>query len=74
MFQLYRDGSSWVEPVLSYDKCDLLKDHNAVTPVRLKPTALWSRVKHSTTGPLGSLFLDFTPSEFLWVSTKRVLN
>ena len=37
IFQLYRDGSSWVEPVLSYDKCVLLKDHNAVTPVRLEP-------------------------------------
>ena len=47
-----RDGSSWVEPVLSYDKCVLLKDHNAVTPVRLEPAALRSRVKHSTTEPL----------------------
>ena len=26
IFQLYRDGSSWVEPVLSYDLCVLLKD------------------------------------------------
>ena len=26
IFQLNRDGSSWVEPVLSYDKCVLLKD------------------------------------------------
>ena len=33
IFQLNRDGSSWVEPVLSYDKCVLLKDHNAVTPL-----------------------------------------
>ena len=54
IFQLNRDGSSWVEPVLSYDKCVLLKDHNAVTPVRLKPVASWSRVKHSTTEPLRS--------------------
>ena len=38
--QLNRDRSSWVEPVLSQDKCVLLKDHNAVTPMRLKPTAL----------------------------------
>ena len=30
-------------------------DHNAVTPVRLNTTAPWSRVKHSTTEPLGSL-------------------
>ena len=28
-----------------------LRDHNAVTPVRLKPAALRSRVKHSTTEP-----------------------
>ena len=39
IFQLNRDGSSWVEPVLSYDKCVLLKDHNAVTPVRLEAAA-----------------------------------
>ena len=49
-----RDVSSWVEPVLSWDKCVLLKDHNAVTPVRLEPAALRSRVKHSTTEPLRS--------------------
>ena len=45
-------GFSWVEPVLSNDKCVLLKDHNAVTPVRLEPAAPRSRVKHSTTEPL----------------------
>ena len=55
IFQLYRDGSSWVEPVLSQDKCVLLNDHNAVTPVRLEPATLRSRVKHSTTEPLCSL-------------------
>ena len=54
IFQLNRDGSSWVEPVLSWDKCVLLKDHNAVTPVRLEPAASRSRVKHSTTEPLRS--------------------
>ena len=32
----------------------LLKDHNAVTPVRLEPAALQSRVKHSITEPLRS--------------------
>ena len=42
IFQLYRDRSFCVEQVLSYDKCVLLKDHNAVTPVRLEPTALRS--------------------------------
>ena len=26
-----------------------------MTPVRLQPAASWSRVKHSTTGPLRSL-------------------
>ena len=55
IFQLNRDGSSWVEPVLSYDKCVLLKDHNAVTLVRLEPAALRSRVKHCTIEPLHSL-------------------
>ena len=54
IFQLNRDRS-WVEPVLTFDKCVLLKDHNAVTPVRLEPAALWYRVKHSTTEPLRSL-------------------
>ena len=54
IFQLNRDGSSWVEPALSQDKCVLLKDHSAVTPVRLEPAALRSRVKHSTTEPLRS--------------------
>ena len=54
IFQLYRDGSSWVEPVLSLEKCVLLKDHNAVTLVRLEPAALRSRVKHSTNEPLRS--------------------
>ena len=55
IFQLNRGGSSWVEPVLSYDKCVLLKDHNAVTPVRLEPAAPLSQVNHSTTEPLHSL-------------------
>ena len=54
IFQLNRDGSSWVEPVLSWDRCVLLKDHNAVTPVRLELAASRSRVEHSTTEPLRS--------------------
>ena len=54
IFPLNRDRSSWVEPVLSYDKCVLLKNHNTVTPVRLKPAYPQSWVKHSTTEPLGS--------------------
>ena len=52
IFQLNRDWSSWDEPVLSLDKCVLLKDHNVVTPVRLQPATPLSRVKHSTTEPL----------------------
>ena len=56
--QLNRDGSSWVEPVLSWDKCVLLEDHSAVTPVRLEPAASRSRVKHSTTEPLRSLIIS----------------
>ena len=32
----------------------LPQGHNAVTPVRLEPAALRSRVKHSTTEPLRS--------------------
>ena len=49
IFQLYMEGSSWVEPVLSEDKCVLLKDHKAVTQVKLEIAAPRSRVKHSTT-------------------------
>ena len=71
IFQLNRDRSSWVEPVLSWDKCVLLKDHNTVTLVRLEPAASWSRVKHSTTEPLRSLkkILSGTLSEChtLWI-------
>ena len=67
IFQLQRDGSSWDEPVLSKDTCVLLKDHNAVTPVRLEPATPRSRVKHSTTEPLGSL-LDIL-WHFIWVFT-----
>ena len=33
----------------------MLKDHNAVTPVKLEPAAPRSQVKHSTTEPLHSL-------------------
>ena len=57
IFQLNRDGSSWVEAVLSLDKCVLLKDRNAVTPVRLEPAAPRFRVKHSTTEPRRFLVL-----------------
>ena len=46
IFQLNRDGFSWVEPVLSYDKCVLLEDHNAVTPVRLGPSVSSQALYH----------------------------
>ena len=49
IFQLNRDGSSWVEPVLSYDECVLLKDYSTVTPMRLEPASPLSGVKQSTT-------------------------
>ena len=55
IFQLYRDGSSWVEPVLLARINVLAQRHNEVMPVRLEPAALPSRVKHSTTEPLRSL-------------------
>ena len=42
--------------VCLFDKCVLLKDHNALTPLRLEPAAPRSQVKHSTTEPLRSLF------------------
>ena len=39
IFQLNRDVSFWVEQVLSKDKCVFLKDHTALTLVRLEPAA-----------------------------------
>ena len=71
IFQLNKDESSWVEPVLSQDKCVLLKDHNAVTPVRLKPAATRSRVKHSTTEPLHSLCLLIDCSIKIGIKKKK---
>ena len=50
--QLCRDRSSWVEPVLSKDKCVLLKD---ITQWRRWDSNPRPRVKHSTTEPLCSL-------------------
>ena len=55
IFQVNMDGSSWVEPVQSWHKCVLFKNHNAVTPVKPVPALPRSRVKHSTTEPLRSL-------------------
>ena len=41
IFQLYRDGFSWVEPVLSRINVHT-QGHKAVTLVRLEPEALRS--------------------------------
>ena len=51
-----------LQPVLSKDKCVLLKD-TAVTSLRLEAGAPWSRVKHSTTEPIvfpGIILKTFT--------------
>ena len=58
IFQLNRDGSSWVESVASYNKCVLLKDHNAVTPARHEPAAPRTRVKQSTNEDYPLLYSD----------------
>ena len=68
IFQLYRYGYSWVEPVQSWDKCFLLKDHNAVKPIMLEPDTLRFRVKHSTTEPQRSLKHTF------WFRNKKTNN
>ena len=49
IFQLCRDGSSWVEPVVC-----LAQGHNAVTPLRLEAVVPRSRVKQSITEQLRS--------------------
>ena len=72
IFQLNRDRSSWVEPVLSWDRYVLLKDHNAVTPVRLEPTAPRSRVKHSTTEPLRSLNYSLLIWYAAWLLSEKI--
>ena len=72
IYQLCRDGSSWVEPVLSMDKCVLLKDHKAVTPVRLELAALRSRVKHSTPEPLCSLNIKVNLGCGIWLRCSNI--
>ena len=54
IFQLWRDGSSWVQPGLTQRIKCLAQGHNAVAPVRLGPATHRSRVKHSTTEQLCS--------------------
>ena len=53
IFQLYRDGSFWVEPAMINV---LGQGQSAVMVVRLEPAAPWSRVKHSTTEPMRSQY------------------
>ena len=43
----------------------LAQEHNAVTPVRLKPAATRTQVKHSTTEPLSSHKLDVDVEDYL---------
>ena len=50
----------------------MLKDNNAVTPLRLEPAALRSRVKHSTTEPLRSL--NIFPWQFCSAEQIRLGN
>ena len=71
IFQLNRDGSSWVEPEVSLNKCVLLKDHITVTPVRLEPPTPRSRVKHSTTEPMCSLKLYCLYNKTVIVETMK---
>ena len=74
LFQLCQDGSSCVGPVLS-----LAQGHNAVMPVKLKPAALRSRVKHSTTEPLFPIqyglpilcFLYSTDLDYIFCNTAQ---
>ena len=42
----------------------LAQGHNAVTPMRLEPTALRSQVKHFTTEPLRSLYGKYIPGKY----------
>ena len=52
IFQVCRDGSSRVEPILSL-MC-LAQGHNAGMPIRFELATPQSRVKYSTTEPLCS--------------------
>ena len=54
IYQLNRDGSSYVEPVLNLDKCALLKDPKRSDAGEARTRRPRSQVKHSTTEPLRS--------------------
>ena len=69
IFQLNRDRSSWVEPVLSWDKCVSLKDPYTVMPVRLdlRPLSLESStlpLSHCAPISLCRFFMTRNGSEF----------
>ena len=50
----------------------LAQGHNAVTPMKLEPAAVRSRVKHSTTEPLRSHF--FRRKRFSYFVTIKLSN
>ena len=50
----------------------LAQGHNTVTLVRLEPTALGSRGKHSTTEPLRSLSADVKETTFVFIDRKML--
>ena len=52
----------------------LAQGHNAVTPVRLEPAALRSRVKHSTTEPLRSLLSMNRYFTLHWYLSSFIMN
>ena len=60
IFQLYRVGSSLVEPVLARTNVSCSRTQRS-DPVRLEPAASRSRVKHSTTEPLRSQLCLYVP-------------
>ena len=59
IFQLNRDGISWVEPVLSLDKCVLLKDNNAMTPARLEPSVSSQTLYHLATARPRKIIFEY---------------
>ena len=52
----------------------MLKDHNAVTPVRLEPAAHRSRVKHSTNEALRSYVLGYIVDSLKFCGDKNQSN
>ena len=69
IFQLYRDEFAWVEPVLSSDKCVLLKNHNAVTLGGTNPRSFGLK---SSTLPQRSLNIQVGISQDLGSKTENL--